>query len=53
MPTDALKWARKQGLSNTHYVQAEILRQLCRISLVLCIIAAGTTIIAAIKVFGS
>ncbi|KKL95827.1 hypothetical protein LCGC14_1850680 [marine sediment metagenome] len=52
MKSDALKWARKQGLSTTHFVQAETLRQLCRITIVLQIIAAGVLSNAVIALVG-
>jgi hypothetical protein len=52
MTSNALKWARKQGLNCELDIMAETLRQLCRISTVLMVIAFGTSIVAVIKVFG-
>jgi hypothetical protein len=51
MTSDALKWARKQGLNCELDIMAATLQQLCRLSIGVGICAACLVTLTAIKVF--
>jgi hypothetical protein len=50
--SDALKWARKQGLNCEQDIMAETLRQLCRLTVGVGICAACLVTLTVIQVFG-